>query len=174
MRVFLAIDLPSKVKADLENQLTEIKREYPMVDWIPSKNYHVTINFFGEIDNDNKNKIVNRLKEFFFDKKTFYLYSTIAGLFINKKIIIYLNFRKEKELLSIEQQISQKKTGYFPHLTLARYRIPSKQQYFVLKKRVKKLKIDIFFPVKKTYLFQTLPHGKFPVYKKISQFNLLP
>jgi len=172
MRVFLAIDLPGKVKSDLENQLTEIKREYSMIDWIPSENYHVTINFFGEINNINK--IVDRLKKIFFDKKTFYLYSIMAGLFINKKIVIYLNFRKEKELLSIERQISKEKTGYIPHLTLARYRIPSKQQYFVLKKRIERLKIDISFPVKKIYLFQTLPHGKFPVYKKIAQFNLLP
>lgn len=62
---------------------------------------------------------------------------------------------------------------YLPHLTLARCRIPSKQQYLLLKKRLKKINIKVDFPVKKITLFQSILSGKKPVYKKIDTFNLI-
>jgi len=170
MKVFLAVDLPVLTKKKLEDQLGEIKQEYPQFNWIPRKNFHITLHFFGEITKTEK--LIDCLKERLFDKESFYLYSTDADLFINQKIIIYLNFRKEKKLLKIEKAVGDKK-DFIPHLSFARWRIPSKQQYFVLKKRVKKLAVDISFPVKELVLFQTLPNGKYPVYKKLAKFPLL-
>jgi len=170
MRLFLAIDLPNKTKKDLKNQLQEIQSEYPQFNWIPEENFHITIHFFGEVPRTQR--LIERLKEQLYDKESFYLYSTDSGLFINKKIIIYLNFRKEKKLLEIEKAIGDKK-DFIPHLTFARCRIPSKQQYFVLKKKVEKLAIDINFPVKALILFQSIPNGKYPVYKKLAKFSLL-
>ncbi|PIV09172.1 RNA 2',3'-cyclic phosphodiesterase [Candidatus Roizmanbacteria bacterium CG02_land_8_20_14_3_00_36_15] len=170
MRLFLAIDLPKKTKKELEDQLSEIKLEYPQFNWIPKENFHITLHFFGEVI--QAEKLIERLKEQLFDKESFYLYSTNSDLFINAKIIIYLNFRKEKRLLKIEKVVGDKK-GFIPHLTFARWRIPSKQQYFVLKKKFEKLAIDISFPVKKLVLFQTIPKGKYPLYKKLASFPLI-
>lgn len=170
MRLFLAVDLPVKTKNELERQLDEIKHEYPQFSWIPRENYHITVHFFGEVT--KLEKLIGHLKEKFYDKERFYLYSTDTNLFINQKIIIYLNFRKEKKLLNLEKIIGDKQ-GFIPHLTLARCRIPSKQQYFVLKKRFEKLEININFPVKQLVLFESLPNGKYPVYKKVAKFDLL-
>ena len=170
MRLFLAVDLPAKTKRELDGQLEEIKLEYPQFNWIPKENFHITVHFFGEVTQTEK--LIDRLKEQLFDKESFYLYSTDCNLFINKKIIFYLNFRKEKKLLMIEDVVCDKK-GFIPHLTFARCRISSKQQYFVLKKRVGKLAIDINFPVKKLVLFETLPNGKYPIYKKLAKFPLI-
>lgn len=171
MRIFLAIDLLTKTKKDLEEQLKDMRLEFPQFSWIPKENFHITLHFFGEVTKTDK--LINRLNEQLYDKESFYLYSTDVDLFINQKIIIYLNFRKEKKLLKIEKAIASKR-GFIPHLTFARSRIPSKQQYFVLKKRLEKLKIDIAFPVKKLYLFESLPNGgKYPVYKKLAKFPLI-
>ena len=170
MRIFLAIDLPTKTKKDLEAQLKEMGLEFPQFSWIPKENFHITLHFFGEVTKTEK--LIDRLKEQLYDKERFYLYSTDANLFINQKIIIYLNFRKEKKLLKIEEAVADKK-GFIPHLTFARSRISSKQQYFVLKKKVERLKIDIDFPVKHLILFESLPHGKYPVYKKLARFPLI-
>lgn len=170
MRLFLAIELPIKIKSKLSKQLKEIKKDYPQFNWIPEENYHLTLHFFGDVV--SLPKLIDRLKEELYDKESFYLYSTNCGVFINKKIILYLGFRKEKKLLIIEDIIGNKK-NFIPHLTFARCRIPSKQQYYVLKKKIEKLKINIEFPVKELTLFESLPNGKYPIYKKIAHFPLI-
>lgn len=170
MRLFLAIDLPAKIKTQLDEQLEPLKKEYPQFTWIPKKNYHITVHFYGEIE--NAEKLIGRLNEQMFDKERFYLYAAELDLFINSKIIIFLNFHKEKKLLAIEKEIADSK-NYIPHLTFCRCRIPSKQQYFVLKKRLEKIRIDLSFPVKELTLFESRSHGEFPFYKKVAVVPLI-
>lgn len=170
MRLFLAIDLPSKVKAEIEEQIAPLKKEYPSFTWIPPKNYHITIHFYGEVKDEKK--LVERLKTQLFDKERFHLYGGELDLFMNDKIIIFLKFYKEKKLLMIERELAASK-NFIPHLTFSRCKIPSKQQYFVLKKRLSKINVDISFPVKELILFQTIPNGQFPHYKKLSKLPLI-
>ncbi len=172
MRLFLAIDLPKKVKTKLEEQITPLKKEYPQFEWVSEKNYHITIHFFGEVE--NVKSLEKRLEEYLYDKESFYLYSYSVDLFINHKIIVYLDFRREKKLEAIADQIkTDSHENFVPHLTLARCRIPSKQQYFVLKKRVHKLNVDISFQVRKLVLFQSILGGRIPVYKVVKKIPLL-
>lgn len=182
MRLFLAIDLPKKVKTELEKQITPLKKEYPQFDWISEKNYHITIHFFGEIE--DVEKLQKRLEECLYDQESFYLYSFGANLFINNKIVPYISFRREKKLESIAMRVNpvtleysgygvKEEKKYIPHLTLARSKIPSKQQYFVLKKRMRRMKIDISFQVKKLVLFQSILGGKYPEYKIVKRISLL-
>lgn len=182
MRLFLAIDLPKKVKKALEEQITPLKKEYPQFEWVSEKNYHITIHFFGEIT--DVEKLQKRLEECLFDQESFYLYSFGADLFINHRIVPYLSFRREKKLESIAKRVNpvtlehsgygvKGSQRYIPHLTLARARVPSKQQYFVVKKRMSKLNVDISFHVKKLVLFQSILGGKIPVYKVVKKIPLL-
>jgi len=170
MKLFLAIDLSSKIKAEIESQLEPLKKEYPQFTWIPSKNYHITIHFYGEVKDEKK--LVERLKTELFDKESFYLYGGKLDLFMHDKIIIFLKFYKEKKLFLIEKELADKK-DFVPHLTFGRCKIPSKQQYFVLKKRLTKSNVDISFPVKELILFQTISNGQFPHYKKLAKIPLL-
>lgn len=182
MRLFLAIDLPKKVKISLEEQITPIKKEYPQFGWVSQENYHITVHFFGEVK--DVEKLQKRLEESLFDQESFYLYSFGADLFINNKIVPYVSFRREKKLESIAKRVNpvtieysgygvKESQRYIFHLTLARSRIPSKQQYFVLKKRISKLEIDISFHVKELVLFQSILGGRFPVYKIVKRIPLL-
>lgn len=178
MRLFLAIDLPSVVKKQLERQLKEIKQVYPDFNWVAVENFHITLHFYGERSDDEK--IIEQLKKVLFDQESFYLYSSRVNLFINRKIVIYLEFRREKKLEQLVEKIrttfppgSYQERKIIPHLTLARCRIPSKQQYFVLKKMLKKLTINISFPVKKVILFESILGGRKPIYKKRDEINLL-
>lgn len=177
MRLFLAIDLPAKVKQQIENQLTPIKKEYPQCSWVSQENYHITLYFFGEID--KVDRIKERLRDLVFDQKPFHLYSRAMSLFINEKILIYLNFRREKRLEELADIIlknfnhgSGRERKFVPHLTVARCKIPSKQQYFVLKKRLEKLIVDADFKIEKIILFESVLGGKKPVYKEIGRFRL--
>ncbi len=177
MRLFLAIELSDKIKKEIDDQLLEIKKAYSQFQWVPANNYHITVYFFGEIS-DHK-KIINKLEQVLYDKELFYFYSTSVDLFIHHKITIHLNFRREKKIEKINDsikeifKISENSARFIPHLTLARYKIPSKQQYFVLKKRLAKVAVNVSFKINKLVLFESILGGSQSVYKKIYTFKLI-
>lgn len=178
MRLFLAIELPAPIKKKLEKELTEIRNLYPYFNWVSWENFHITLHFYGE--RKDEEKIKKKLKDVLFDQESFYLYSNTVDIFINKKIIIYLGFKREKKIEQLVDKVRKTlpenadiEKKFVPHLTLARWRIPSKQQYFVIKKKLTKLKINISFLVKKIVLFESVLGGKKPIYKKRDEINLL-
>src|SRR3989338_5685823 len=175
MRLFLAIDLPPHIKQVPQNQINPIYRDYPDFNWTDPKNYHITLHFFGGVDNVEKTK--KDIEEAIFDIPNFYLYARSAGMFIGQKIVLYISFEREKIAENIAKKMRNKfhlqnDEKFIPHLTIARSKIPSKQQYLHLKKKLSKLSIDFEFPVKKIYLFNSIFSGKKPEYKKIAVFNL--
>lgn len=178
MKVFLAIELSNLVKKELEKQLLEIQHEYPQFDWIPIDNYHITIHFFGDV-NESKS-IFQELKNILYDQESFYLYSFQADMFIKNQITMFVNFRREKHLETIAYKVKeqfslpdQRIDRFIPHITFARFRIPSKQQYFVMKKKIHQVSIDLSFQVKKLVLFESVFGKKYPFYKKIHSIQLL-
>ena len=61
---------------------------------------------------------------------------------------------------------------FIPHLTIAKAKTPSKQQYLHLKKKLLKFPIDLNFPAKRIHLFESILKGPRPEYKKIAAFPL--
>jgi len=178
MRLFLAIELPKKVKEELNLQLEKIKKEYPQFVWADPENFHVTVHFFGE--RNDLEKIKKRIKDIIWDQISFYLYSFSLDVFVNHKLVVYLTFHREKKIEELAKKIKKNFDNnyvndrkFILHLTLARGPRSSKQQYFVLKKRLEKIDIDISFPVKKIVLFESILQGNKPVYNKLAAFNLL-
>lgn len=178
MRLFLAIDLPKAVKQKITADLIDIKSQYPDFKWVSEENYHITLEFLGEVG--DVKRIEEQIKNALYDQDSFYLYSNSVDLFIQDKITIYLNFRREKAVEALVEKVmsatnrnNDEGRKFIPHLTLARYKIPSKQQYFVLKKRLSKINIDIHFHTRKLVLFQSILGGSKPIYNKVEQFNLL-
>ena len=72
---------------------------------------------------------------------------------IQNNISIFIDFRREKEIERISESINEVEK-FVPRLILAKYKIPSKQQYFVIKKRLSNLEVDISFKVNKLSLFE--------------------
>ncbi len=178
MRLFLAIELPASVKTQIEKQLIPLVSAYPDCRWVSPENYHVTVYFFGEVS--DLQKITPRLDKVIFDAPQFYLYSQKLDLFMHEKITVYLDFLREKKLEKIARNIEQEfgtfstDRKYVAHMTLARCRIPSKQQYFVFKKRLSKVEVDVTFPVRRLTLFNSILSGPKPIYQKIASYKLLP
>lgn len=181
MRLFLAIDIPDEIKNKIDKKIIFLKERYPDFTWVPKENYHITLFFFGETEKIDL--IKRKIEDLVYDQESFYLHTFGADLFINKKIIIYLNFYREKRIEKLAEKIH--KTFYFfdlqkpknkkifvPHLTLARARIPSKQQYLHLKKSLHKIKIESSFFIEGINLYQSIIGGKKPFYKKIATFPL--
>lgn len=176
MRLFLALELPQSVRNELELQISSIKKDYASFTWVLPDDYHITLHFFGEVN--NLESVKKKIEEAVYDIESFILYSLYSDLFLKDKILLYVGFRREKILEKLVEKIkngfhSDESQKFVPHLTIARARTPSKQQYLLLKKKMHRLSIDIFFPVKKIHLFQNILEGQKPIYKKIATFPLL-
>lgn len=175
MRLFLAIDLPDKIKKSIDSQLQAIKKEYRDFNWIPPENLHITLLFLGE--GHHEKEVIKKVENAIFEIRPFYLYSLDADLFINSKILLYIGFRREKTIEILAENLDdefalENQQKFVPHITIARYKIPSKQQYHHLKKKLVQLPIDIDFEVNTLTLFESITTGKRPTYKKIHQFKL--
>ena len=165
----LMIELSDETRKQIVEQLADFRKLYPQFQWEKIENYHILVHSFGEFsDKKSSNKL---LETALYDKNIFYLYSFEVALTIGNNIVLYLDFRREKEIERINERIRelsssmQSSEKYVPRLLLAKYKIPSKQQYFVIKKRLSNLEVDISFKVNKLSLFE----GE----KKLRVFKLL-
>lgn len=179
MRLFFAIDLPSDVKSSVKDQLESFRAEYPYFSYVMPQDYHLTLIFLGELDIDKwGDKKVSHVTSALYDIAPFHLYASGTSLFISQKITLYVTFVREKMLENLVTRLSQtfeipEKKKYVPHMTFARYKIPSKQQYLLIKKKLEKIKIDASFVVDKIYLYESITNGLNQEYKKIAEFPLL-
>jgi len=177
MRVFLAVDIPNKVRAELSEQLVALQKEYPYLIWVPEDNYHITLHFFGHKDKQEVEKITRAMDTLIYDIPSFRLYASYADLFINDKILLYIGFARQKILEEVEARIrahfgGDKSKKFVPHLSIARYKIPSKQQYLLLKKKLERLEVETTFEVTEISLYESILAGKVPRYKKLATFPL--
>lgn len=176
MQTFLAIDIPKTVKSQIEDKLEGLIREYPHFRWVASENYHITLHYFG-FTKDLLGTI-QKIEDSLYEGEPFYLYSLQGDLYIRNQIVLFISFKREKKLEDLVSKTKysfgvKEKFKFSPHLTIGRFKIPSKQQYLALKKKLHKLKVEINFPVNKISLFQSvLSHNK-PLYKKLHTFSLI-
>lgn len=154
----LIIELPDKTKQEIVDQLADFKKLYPQFQWEKTENYNILVHSFGEFS--DKKSTIEKIKTALFDKNLFYLYSFEVALTIGNNIVLFMDFRREKEIERISESIKrissrlESSEKFVPKLILAKYKIPSKQQYFVIKKRLSNLEVDISFKVNKLSLFE--------------------
>lgn len=179
MRVFLAIDLPKPIKKKIFHLTETIRNKYPNYSWVREENYHITLYFFGEVGEDKIEEIKAKIENGIWEIKPFYLYSRSVGVFSNKKHVLYIDFYREKEIEKLVKKLekifnteAKRKNQFISHLTLARGKRSSKQQYFALVKKLKQIKININFFVKKIILYQSIITAEKPIYKSLFEFSL--
>src|SRR3989338_561565 len=169
MKLTLKIELSEETRRQITDQLADFKKLYPQFQWEKIENYNILVHSFGDFL--DKKSAISKLETALFDKNLFYLYSFEVALTIGNNIVLYLDFRREKEIERISESIKgltstmESSEKYTPRLLLAKYKIPSKQQYFVIKKRLSNINVDLSFKVSKLSLFE----GE----KRIRVFKLL-
>lgn len=52
IRSFLAFDIPPKVKKTLGKLIADLSRKETGVKWIPAENLHITMKFFGDVEEE--------------------------------------------------------------------------------------------------------------------------
>lgn len=178
MKVFLAIDPSDQLQKEIYKQISPIVEDYQEFTWIPPEKYHITVQYIGDVDGattlDQMEKIIGSLT---YDIPQFSLYAHMADVLINTRISLYIEFFKDNNLEMLVKRLQQSleivpKYRYMPHITVAKYKIPSKQQYQHLKKKLQQLPLQVELPVTKIYLYESIMARPYPVYKKLKEFPL--
>ncbi len=179
MRVFLAIDPNEEIQKEIFRQVAPIWDDYQEFTWIPPEKYHITVQFIGDVVQEQKlvqmEKIIGELT---YDIPRFTLYAHMADVLINQRITLYIEFYKDNNLEKLVRRLQDSLAiiptyRYMPHITLAKYKIPSKQQYQHLKKKIQKLPLDIAIEVDSVHLYESILARPHPFYKKLRDFPLL-
>lgn len=177
MRLFLALEIPEDIKKSISKQLEPLKKEYPDIKWVPEQNYHITLFFFG--DQYEQKPLVEHIENITYDTDEFHLFSSENGIFMKQNLTFYVGFLKSPPIEQLVKRLKQElgivdDLSFFPHLTVAKYRIPSKQQYLLLKKKwLQQTEIEAEFPVTQITLLESVIEENVPTYAPQAKFPLL-
>ncbi len=163
MRLFLG------VRAKLYDYEKIKKSYYPYFrgKWVEEENLHVTLYFFGEVE--DKNKIIEKIKKISFPKKRVLLKG--EGSFGQPPKILFVNLQKNiylQSYLKLEEIFGKTKKGFKPHVTILRIKKILKKGYFDVINDSKKRELG--YLKKEVILFQSrlTPNG--PIYTPIYEF----
>jgi RNA 2',3'-cyclic 3'-phosphodiesterase len=178
MRLFIAIEVPEDIKEMLEELVKKIcdtGESLKLVD-----DFHLTLEFLGEVDEQKKDKIVKELCKISNEK--FSLLLDRIGFFPNNTRIsvVWLGVQPHEKICALQSKVltSMNQLGFtedknfHPHLTLARVKSISAKNEFVDKLNgfeIKKasFEVDSFNLIKSTLT----PKG--PIYDVLASFKLV-
>jgi len=134
MRSFLAVDLEAGVKAEISSFVERLRRMQESVKWVSPENVHVTLYFFGEIDDYTLQALEGVIQEAVSGLNNFSIIIEGLSAFPSTKRprVIWLGVRDESSNLkkiftSVNEQIiarrldvDREKRDYTPHITIGR------------------------------------------------------
>ncbi len=180
MNIFIGIEVPQQACRQIEAQITPLMRDYPGFSWVAPNDYHVSLHYIGEIVAAKLPLAVEHIQSVLYDVPTTQMYTFGLDLFMDENIIIYLSFYRNKIVEEISNRMfelfepgKKRKHDYIPHVSLGRTKIPSKQQYFLLKKKLANLKVQVEFAVPHIHIYESIEKRKAPIYQKVASIPLL-
>lgn len=188
VRTFLAIDLPKDIKKKL-SELSKI--EIPdkiRLKWVEEENFHLTLHFFGDVQEKFLEKIIKSCKEGLEENPPFTLELTEISSFPEKgkPRVIWMGVKDSSQALKNlysglkrvlkKLKIEEKKESFHPHITLLRIKgVESEEDlgkfYEELKRKGAQLK-GLKFPVREVILFKSELSSKGPTYTPLSKIPL--
>ncbi len=164
MLVSCTIELPEEVKKQIENETRTMFDLHPEYLWYDSTDYRIPIYSWPNVETDLTEKLSDKIATLLFEQKPFTLSGLRYAVKISNRIDIVLQFQEDKKcsdlVESIETYFNQGNSSkYVPLLPVARYKIPSKQQYSHLKNRLEKIKTAVEIPVNSLSLCKVTDFG---------------
>lgn len=136
LRVFIALNLPSEIKAALHQETASLRQQIPqnVVRWVVPENLHLTLKFLGDVPTEKLPTIQAALKTALEGYGTLKLHAQGAGCFPNthRPRVVWIGLGGEvKKLVGLAERIEnslvpvgfdKEKRPFSPHLTLGRVR----------------------------------------------------
>lgn len=120
MRLFTAIPFPKEIK----DQVAEITRGRLPIPYINTTNLHITLNFFGELDDAEVERVKNNFLQIVDDSPSFDLEFEAI---IKFNLQLHLTVRKSSSLMQLQSQLEKKfqelgfqfqDRNFYPHVKL--------------------------------------------------------
>jgi len=169
MRAFIAVDIPKKIKKEvvkIQNSLPEFKGKKT-----EQENLHLTLKFLGEVNQEDLEKVKNKLKSIKFEQ--FETEIDSIGTFNARIVWLHMTNCNElqKEIDKTLKDIFQPEERFMSHLTIARVKEIKDKKSFL--KELGKIKFDkIGFEVKEFKLKISTLTRKGPAYEDLEVYNL--
>lgn len=177
MRAFLALELPESIKMYLGKMSNEMSKHESEVRWVKTQNQHITVKFFGEITEDMKDRIIERLKEISGRFRPIRASLGEISGFPRKEsarvIIVTLErgiheMKRMYEILETEMEkigLRREEREFLPHITLGRRKNPRP-----IRSTLDVMKME--FELKRLTLYKSTLRQDGPIYDPIFCINL--
>ena len=174
MRLFIAINVPETIS----NYITDVQKKLTGAKLTPTKSFHLTLKFLGEVTPAQTEDIKKRLEKIQFKPFTASLDGT--GVFPSEQMIrvVWVGIEPHDIICELQKQIDEALAGLFkkekdfqPHVTLARVKTTENKKQFA--ELVKNLKVEpLSFEVKNFKLIESKLRGaEGPLYTDVAVFK---
>jgi 2'-5' RNA ligase len=185
MRTFVAIDLTPEIKSQLETLVKKLKPVARNLKWVSKENYHLTLKFLGEIDENQVKEVKSILEVVAQLHHPFQLSLQGTGSFPpgqSRLRVVWVGISADTALFEIQKEIEdlleekdfpREERPFSPHLTIGRAKVPERLD--TLKRELEKLSGESFgtMEVKEITFFQSILKPEGPEYRILSQHKLL-
>ncbi len=135
VRVFLAIPLPQQLKGAIQTLQNNLRSQIAGVRWVRPKNLHLTLHFFGEVEQETLEKIKVSVLSVKGCHRPFIIEFKGLGAFPNRRRprVLWLDLEPKDQLRQLYENCRQslqqagvttESRPYSPHLTIGRLRQP--------------------------------------------------
>lgn len=180
MRTFIAIELEEEVKDHLAEVQAETQKLCRKGNYVPKDNFHITLHFLGEIEEDDMEYLQDAMYETARRNRPFTLTLDKIGFFPRgNKGIMWAGLEKSTHLQrlfstlekSLEQQgFARERKGLSPHITLGREVEPHRSFVDVQKStKIEPMKVS----VRSISLMESVRKGPKLVYVPLFRQNLI-
>jgi 2'-5' RNA ligase len=184
VRSFLAIELPKPILRKIEEVQGDLRLTHADVRWVSPEKIHLTLKFFGNIEESRIDSIFKSIEESVQNTLPFSLKVRGVGAFPQMKNprVIWMGLVNGSEaLISLQKQIEDQleKIGFqpedrpfHPHLTLGRMKSSRGKNELV--RRMEKHKEEEFgdLPVERVVLFKSDLRPSGPIYTPLGDMKL--
>ncbi|OGP66554.1 MAG: 2'-5' RNA ligase [Deltaproteobacteria bacterium RBG_13_47_9] len=184
LRSFLAIELPKPILNKIEEVQADLRSTHADVRWVSPEKIHLTLKFFGNIEESKIETIVQSMDEPIRVTSPFLL--TVRGMgafphFKNPRVIWVRMAGGEEKLTSFQRQLESQfeKIGFegedrsfHPHLTLGRAKSNRGKEELI--RTIEKHKEDEFgdIQVERMILFKSELKPSGPIYTPLREMKL--
>ena len=184
MRTFLAIEIEPYIKNKIEESQEIISdSESSNIKFVEVENIHLTLKFFGEIDEDKLEQITDIINQSIKNKEAYTLKVVNIGAFTNiyNPRVIWTGIKdKNNTTVKLIEELDKKfnkigfkkEKNYVPHITIGRVKnISDKEKLSQTLKKLSK-KYHGKMEVKKICLKSSTLTPSGPIYENIKEFDL--
>ena len=177
MQLSLAIKIPEEIKRSIVEQLKPLNDEYRVFQWFPTEEYNIELFNFGKVDESKVEALSEMIERGVFDMPAFTLYSEHLHMMMKNNLTFYVGFLTSKPMERLVKQLKESfkivdDLIFFPHLPVARYKIPSKQQYLLIKKKCADYNMEFQIDITQITLLNSVIENNKLRYETVKEFAL--